>query len=264
MAHLPANYLADWRDWHASRRAAAPFLASNVGTHWLGREPIALPNLPGLWHAADAAPSNPKALTATATGLPPDLAIRDKAGNPVAHDAVLELIPGQDLWFGELRARAVERPGAVAVRVFDPSAPAATGLTDIDTFPPDAAWVIEGRFSAATREIDVDHVDGVSLQTEFAGRIEFELGGKPYALAVTPLPEEFLAVFSDPTNGNETAQFRFLTVRKVEDAGSVTIDFNRAYLPPCALSDHYLCPMPPPTNRLDVPVRAGETWPRRH
>ena len=40
--------------------------------------------------------------------------------------------------------------------------------------------------------------------------------------------------------------------------GHVVVDFNRAYLPPCAFSDFYVCPLPPAGNRLDRPIRAGE------
>jgi hypothetical protein len=66
------------------------------------------------------------------------------------------------------------------------------------------------------------------------------------------------AAFSDATSGNESYRFRFLRMPAPEPDGSVTVDFNRAYLPPCAFSDGYVCVFPPPTNRWDVPVRAGE------
>ncbi|WP_160297622.1 DUF1684 domain-containing protein [Demequina salsinemoris] len=38
----------------------------------------------------------------------------------------------------------------------------------------------------------------------------------------------------------------------------MTVDLNRAYLPPSRFSPHYVCVRPPATNRWDVPVRAGE------
>ena len=40
--------------------------------------------------------------------------------------------------------------------------------------------------------------------------------------------------------------------------GSDVIDFNEAYNPYCAYNEQYDCPFPPPSNRLDVPIRAGE------
>ena len=60
------------------------------------------------------------------------------------------------------------------------------------------------------------------------------------------------------TSGDETYRFRFLTLRADGGAGEIDVDLNRAYLPPCAFSDFYVCPLPPLQNRLTVPVRAGE------
>ena len=71
------------------------------------------------------------------------------------------------------------------------------------------------------------------------------------------------AVLGDATNGTETYRFRFLEIGPVED-GLVTIDFNRAHLPPCAFSPEYVCPLPLSGNRWSVPVRAGERAVRRH
>ena len=40
--------------------------------------------------------------------------------------------------------------------------------------------------------------------------------------------------------------------------GKVMIDFNQAYSPPCAFTDFATCPLPPPENRLDLLIDAGE------
>ncbi|MEK7329322.1 MAG: DUF1684 domain-containing protein, partial [Candidatus Eisenbacteria bacterium] len=40
--------------------------------------------------------------------------------------------------------------------------------------------------------------------------------------------------------------------------GRYLLDFNLAYNPACAYSEHYNCPIPPRKNRLSVAVRAGE------
>ncbi|MDP7478983.1 MAG: DUF1684 domain-containing protein [Vicinamibacterales bacterium] len=37
-----------------------------------------------------------------------------------------------------------------------------------------------------------------------------------------------------------------------------SVDFNLAYNPPCAFNPHTTCPLPPPDNRLDVRIEAGE------
>jgi hypothetical protein len=38
----------------------------------------------------------------------------------------------------------------------------------------------------------------------------------------------------------------------------VRLDFNYLYNPSCAYDDRWLCPLAPPENRVDVPIRAGE------
>ncbi|HET8819757.1 MAG TPA: DUF1684 domain-containing protein, partial [Xanthomonadaceae bacterium] len=36
------------------------------------------------------------------------------------------------------------------------------------------------------------------------------------------------------------------------------VDFNHAYNPPCAFTAFATCPLPPPENRLDLAITAGE------
>jgi uncharacterized protein (DUF1684 family) len=40
--------------------------------------------------------------------------------------------------------------------------------------------------------------------------------------------------------------------------GHVTLDFNQARNPPCAFTAFATCPLPPPENRLDLAITAGE------
>jgi uncharacterized protein (DUF1684 family) len=41
-------------------------------------------------------------------------------------------------------------------------------------------------------------------------------------------------------------------------SGEVVLDFNYAYNPSCAYNSRWACPLAPPENRLDEPIRAGE------
>jgi hypothetical protein len=38
----------------------------------------------------------------------------------------------------------------------------------------------------------------------------------------------------------------------------VVVDFNLAYNPPCVFSRYATCPLPPPQNRLELRIEAGE------
>lgn len=68
----------------------------------------------------------------------------------------------------------------------------------------------------------------------------------------------FLA-FGDETSARETyGAGRYLDVKKVPGASTITLDFNKAYNPYCAYNDGYSCPMPPKENLLHIPIPAGE------
>ena len=72
--------------------------------------------------------------------------------------------------------------------------------------------------------------------------------------------------FRDATNGTETygAGRYLLDAAKSADlggdreAGTLILDFNFAFQPSCAYDPKWACPLAPASNRLDVPIRAGE------
>ena len=70
--------------------------------------------------------------------------------------------------------------------------------------------------------------------------------------------------FRDLTNGTDTygaGRYLLDTVKGADLGGSdgrLIVDFNYAYHPSCAYDPKWSCPLAPPANRLDVPIRAGE------
>lgn len=70
--------------------------------------------------------------------------------------------------------------------------------------------------------------------------------------------------FRDATSGRETyGACRYLldTIKGADlgtDDGRMILDFNFAYQPSCSYDPTWVCPLAPPDNRLQVPVRAGE------
>ena len=79
-------------------------------------------------------------------------------------------------------------------------------------------------------------------------------------LRVNTTDSSLFVPFSDKTNGVETYEGgRFLDIPKPEPGTTqVTLDFNKAYNPFCVYNYNYTCPLPPPSNRLTVSVKAGE------
>ncbi|MFF2555080.1 DUF1684 domain-containing protein [Nocardia sp. NPDC058058] len=236
------TWVSDWQRWHAERETLATDahgLAAATGTHWLSDIPLRIDGVPGEWVAADGR------------------AIGDGSG---FH---LELVPGDRAPSGDLLLQPLIRAGEIALRVFDPNASTRTGLEGIDAFTPDRAWVFDGVAETGSAPLLLDHIDGF-VSTNTGVRVRITVDGRELVLSGAGAPNgDIQLTFADTTNGSQTQRFRFLTIPAPDSQGRVVVDFNRAYLPPCTFSDHYLCPLPPPENRLDFPVRAGETFLRR-
>lgn len=72
--------------------------------------------------------------------------------------------------------------------------------------------------------------------------------------------------FRDTTNGTETYDAGRYLVDAAKSAdlgtdpetGGLILDFNFATQPSCAFDPRWACPLAPPENRLDLPIRAGE------
>jgi uncharacterized protein (DUF1684 family) len=71
--------------------------------------------------------------------------------------------------------------------------------------------------------------------------------------------------FADETNGGQTyggGRYLLDTIKGADlgtaPDGRVILDFNFSYFPSCAYSPRWVCPLPPPANRLRVSVTAGE------
>jgi uncharacterized protein (DUF1684 family) len=97
------------------------------------------------------------------------------------------------------------------------------------------------------------------------GFVFFELNGKKYELQVEELPDRRLFVqFMDQTNGNPTYPSGRYHYTDAHEDGKVTIDFNKAYNPPCAFTDYATCTFPAQENRLDVAIEAGEIYMGHH
>lgn len=90
----------------------------------------------------------------------------------------------------------------------------------------------------------------------------FTIGDEEARLTIYKIPpDNFFLPFVDALAGEETYPAgRYLEPEYLGD-NRFRIDFNQAYNPYCAYSEHYSCPLTPTENRLKVPIRAGEKLP---
>ncbi|MBH5334142.1 DUF1684 domain-containing protein [Streptomyces pactum] len=249
----------EWLEWRAARTASvtAPYgPLALTGTHWLADAAAggSLPGVPGRW----TADGDEVVLTAVpADGLSVD-------GRPLGGSVRLGPDTGPDgarVARGEQRLVVLRREGSWAVRVFDPGAAARRAFRGIDVFAYDPRWAVPAvhRPYPDGREIRVDNADGRRRGLHLAGEVVFEAGGAEHRLAaVAEAGGALWIVFADGTSGRSSYRFRFLRPGTPAADGTLTLDFNRAFLPPCAFADHFICPFPPPGNTLPLDVPAGE------
>ncbi|MEZ5545427.1 MAG: DUF1684 domain-containing protein [Lysobacteraceae bacterium] len=161
----------------------------------------------------------------------------------------------------------IERVGKFALRVRDANAKARTGFTGIPFHDIDADWKIQTRFEPHEEghTIDIANVIGQLQAMPNPGALVFEKDGKVHRIeAIGNDDGSLFLIFADRTSGKETyGAGRFLDVAGPED-GKVVVDFNLAYNPPCAFNEYSTCPLPPPENRLNLAVTAGEKKPSVH
>lgn len=230
-----------------------------VNTQWVDQEQPVY-GVPGLWAPLPRGESGLKVMAAASDGIVVDGVLVDGTAIVAGKDAP---VPGDVVFSDTLSGFVIASDeGKYALRVWDAESEGILDFGGIDAFPYNPDWVI----TAAWTEIDggttmgIEHLkdDGKPRDTVIPGEIRFEKDGVAYNLAAFKEGRALLLVFADATNGVSTYSVgRFLLVAPNND-GTITLDFNRAYLPPCGFSYNFNCPMPPKQNRFSVPIEAGE------
>ena len=95
------------------------------------------------------------------------------------------------------------------------------------------------------------------------GKLGFTIEGQTFSLTAFSGVDDkemkrLFVPFGDQTGGEETYKGgRYLDLDRTA-TGLYDLDFNRAYHPSCVYNISYICPVPPPENRLPIAIRAGE------
>ena len=169
---------------------------------------------------------------------------------------------GSSEWIilNDLKLSVIQRGMRYGVRIFDKNNPSIKQSVYLRWFPIQEKYVIQARFipSPEPKCISIVNVIGDHVEMPSPGTVEFSLQReKNHLLAIELEDGRLWFMFKDLTNGDLTYPGgRYLTADAPVD-GVVTLDFNRAYNPPCAFTDFATCPLPPRSNYFDVPIRAG-------
>lgn len=137
----------------------------------------------------------------------------------------------------------------------------------LNYFSIDAAYRISAKLVAIENKktILLPTSDGKEKSYLEYAYAEFEMQGVQNKLLILeimdmgPYRGTLFLSFADKTSAKETyGAGRYLDVKKIPGATSVTLDFNQAYNPYCAYNDNFSCPFPPKENILTISIEAGE------
>jgi uncharacterized protein (DUF1684 family) len=173
------------------------------------------------------------------------------------------------LVLGPLSLQVIERGGRYGIRLKDNASARRREFAGLKWYPVSAAHRVVARFvpHGAPKTIPIANVLGQEEQLPSPGYVVFKVGDTEVRLDPVleePDAKQLFFIFKDPTAGRDTYPAgRYLYTDLPKD-GAVTLDFNKAYSPPCAFTAFATCPLPPRQNRLPVRIEAGELKPAEH
>ena len=230
-----------------------------VNTQWIDSEQT-IWGVPGTWAPLPEGESGLLVKATADDGITVDGVVVD--GQAVVRGKDSDA-PG-DIQFADGKTGFViaSEAGSYALRVWDANSEEIQKFGSIDAFPYNPDWVVTAKFTEIPggKTVGFEHLkdDGNTRDQVVPGEITFTKDGVDYDLAAFKSGRALQLVFADATSGDSTYSVgRFLFVAPNPD-GTITLDFNRAVLPPCAFSYNFNCPMPPKQNRFGVPIEAGE------
>lgn len=175
------------------------------------------------------------------------------------------VLPPSAIGIGRFTLR-LSHQGFPGLIVFDPSSPRFSEYKGLKYFPVDLRYryTLPLRPDPESDTVTILSTRGNRRKALRVGWFDFHVDGIACRLGVTRLLEpgvgekSYSIFFRDLTCGQESYPLgRYVEAEEQED-GVFVLDFNNAYNPACAFSEHYNCPVPPEENHLPVRIPAGE------
>ena len=208
-------------------------------------------------------------LPAAGGDFPPDLLV---AGAP-AKKQILPVDPDDDknaphLTIGSLNMYVIRRADRFGLRVKDSKAPALVDFHGVKWYSPDPAYRVTAKWIpySPAKTISLATLIGTTYDASVPGAAEFTLNGKTYRVEPVledPKATQLFFILRDATSSSTTYHacrflYTVLPDHGLDKPGTLSLDFNKLENPPCAYTPYATCPLPPPGNRLAVPLPVGE------
>jgi len=159
----------------------------------------------------------------------------------------------------------IVRGEIIAIRLYNKDNTKADSFSGFPAYPVDPVWNRRARFipNPDSSTISIVNVLGQIVDYPTPGVLEFTIGSEVYTLDALDSEDDMFVIVGDQTNKTETYPAgRYIYVEYPEPGSNITnIDFNKIYNPPCAYNNYSTCQLPPPQNRLNVAIEAGEKKP---
>lgn len=187
-------------------------------------------------------------------------------GKPFTGERVMGVEADKRDWvsLGRMSMHIIERSDKFVLRVADNESLVRKNFPGCIWYPADEKYKVVAKFVpyAEVKSIPIVNVlDEVSKQP-CPGYAEFQLNGETHKLDAIKEGDGLFFVFKDQTAGDTTYGLsRFIDIEKQpKDNETFMLDFNKAYNPPCAVSEFTTCPRAPQQNILKTRIEAGEKY----
>lgn len=161
---------------------------------------------------------------------------------------------------GRFKLIFIHRDPRYAIRLKDNESEIRRNFVGCNWFPVKPEWRLEAKFvpRPGAAKIQFETVVGTRDTLESAGFAVFHKDGQEHRLEAAKSGDRLWFVFRDGTSGKTTYGGARQLYADWPRNGKVILDFNKAINLPCAFSPYTTCPIPPPQNRLKLPIEAGE------
>jgi hypothetical protein len=198
-------------------------------------------------------------LSPPAGGFPAGLTVN---GKPAQAGLVGEDTP---LKIGTFTLVAIQRGDRFALRIKDAKAQTLLQFHGLNWYAPDAKYRVLAKWLpySPPHDVEIPTILGTTVKDKAPGVAEFTIDGQTVRLEPIVEGGRLFFILRDSTSHSTTyGAGRFLYTDLPSDGlnkqGELWLDFNRLQNPPCAYTAYATCPLPPPQNRLQIAIPAGE------
>jgi uncharacterized protein len=189
---------------------------------------------------------------------------RLSGGEPFTGERIMRTDKRDWVSLGRISTHIIERDGRYFLRLADNESSVRRNFPGCIWYPPDESFKVDARFVTYPegKTLSIVNILGEVSREPCPGYAEFQMKGQTLRLDAIKEGIGLFFVFRDATAGDTTYDSaRFIDIENQPPANETfTLDFNKAYNPPCAFSKFTTCPKPPRQNFLKTRIEAGEKY----